>query len=110
MIGQPILAMMAPSGQQSGGAITVFVLQIAAFIAIFYFILIRPQRQQQKRHEELLKQVKRGDEIVTSGGIVGEIVHVKDDRITIKSGESRLVIERERIAKVITRKEEPAAT
>ena len=108
MIGHPILAMMAPSGQQSGGAITVFVLQIAAFIAIFYFILIRPQRQQQKRHEELLKQVKRGDEIVTAGGIVGEVVHVKDDRVTIKSGESRLVVERERIAKVITRKEEPA--
>ncbi len=110
MIGHPVLAMMAPTGQQSGSAITIFVLQIAAFIAIFYFILIRPQRQQQKRHEELLKQVKRGDEIVTAGGIVGEVVHVKDDRITIKSGESRLVIERERIAKVVTQKTEPAAT
>jgi preprotein translocase subunit YajC len=41
---------------------------------------------------------------------VGEIVHVKDDRITIKSGESKLVVERDRITKVITRKEEPAAT
>ncbi len=110
MIPHPVMAMMAPSGQQGGSAIMVFVLQIAAFIAIFYFILIRPQRQQQKRHEEMLKQVKRGDEVVTSGGIVGEIVHVKDDRITIKSGESRLVVERERIAKVLTRKEEPAAT
>ena len=110
MIGHPILAMMAPSGQQSGSAITIFVLQIAAFIAIFYFILIRPQRQQQKRHEELLKQVKRGDEIVTAGGIVGEVVHVKDDRVTVKSGESRVVIERDRIAKVLVRKEEPAAT
>ncbi len=108
MIGHPVLAMMAPSGQQGGSAIMVFVLQIAAFIAIFYFILIRPQRQQQKRHEEMLKQIKRGDEVVTGGGIVGEIVHVKDDRITIKSGESRLVIERDRIAKVVTRKEEPA--
>ena len=108
MIAHPVLAMMAPTGQQGGSAIMVFVLQIAAFIAIFYFILIRPQRQQQKRHEALLKQVKRGDEIVTAGGIVGEVVHVKDDRVTIKSGESRLVIERERIAKVVTRKEEPA--
>ena len=106
MIGHPVLAMMAPSGQQGGGAITVFVLQIAAFIAIFYFILIRPQRQQQKKHEQLLKQVKRGDEIVTSGGIVGEIVHVKDDRITIKTGEAKLVIERRAITKVVT----PTAT
>ena len=105
----PIFAMMG-SGQQSGGAISVFVLQIAAFIAIFYFILIRPQRQQAKKHAEMLKQVKRGDEIVTSGGIVGEVMHVKDDRLTIKSGESKLVIERDRIAKVLTRTQEPAAT
>jgi preprotein translocase subunit YajC len=101
---------MMGSGQQSGGAISVFVLQIAAFIAIFYFILIRPQRQQAKKHAEMLKQVKRGDEIVTSGGIVGEVMHVKDDRLTIKSGESKLVIERDRIAKVLTRTQEPAAT
>ena len=106
----PAFAMLAPSGQQSGSALFIFLIQIVAFIGIFYFILIRPQRQQQKRHEELLKQIKRGDEVVTAGGIVGEIVHVKDDRITIKSGESKLVVERDRITKVITRKEEPAAT
>jgi preprotein translocase subunit YajC len=105
----PIFAMVG-SGQQSGGAISVFVLQIAAFIAIFYFILIRPQRQQAKKHEAMLKQVKRGDEIVTSGGIVGEVVHVKDNRLTIKSGEAKLVIERDRIAKVLTQAQEPAAT
>jgi len=105
----PIFAMVG-SGQQSGGTISVFILQIAAFIAIFYFILIRPQRQQAKKHAEMLKQVKRGDEIVTAGGIVGEVVHVKDDRLTIKSGESKLVIERDRIAKVLTQAQEPAAT
>ncbi len=111
MIGHPVFAMMAPSGQQGGAQITMFVIQIAAFIAIFYFILIRPQRQQQKRHEEMLKQVKRGDEVVTAGGIVGEVVHVKDDRITIKSGESRLVVERKGIARMTPRAaQEPAAT
>jgi preprotein translocase subunit YajC len=105
----PILAMVSP-GQQGSGAITVLVLQVAALIAIFYFILIRPQRQQQKRHDEMLKQIKRGDEIVTAGGIVGEVVHVKENRVTIKSGESRLVIDRERIAKVLGATAEPAKT
>ncbi len=106
----PILAMIG-SGQQSGGAITVFVLQIAAFIAIFYFILIRPQRQQQKRHDAMLKQIKRGDAVVTSGGVVGEVVHVKDDLVTIKSAESRLVIERRAIARITTATaQEPATT
>jgi len=99
----PIFATLAPSGQQSGNAMFIFLLQIAAFIAIFYFILIRPQRQQAKKHEETLKALKRGDEIVTSGGIVGEIVHIKDNLITIKSAESKLVVERERIAKVVPR-------
>jgi preprotein translocase subunit YajC len=110
VIGQRLLAMMAPSGQQSGSGLWVFLLQIVAFIAIFYFILIRPQRQQQKKHEELLKQVKRGDEVVTAGGIVGEIVHVKDNRITIKSGEAKLVVEREKIVRINARTEAPAAT
>lgn len=96
----PIAAMLAPSGQQSGGALFIFLIQIAAFIAIFYFILIRPQRQQAKKHEETLKAMKKGDDIVTSGGIVGEIVHIKENLVTIRSGESKLVVERERIAKV----------
>ena len=103
MIHLPAFAMLAPSGQQSGSALFIFLIQIAAFIGIFYFILIRPQRQQAKKHEELLKGIKRGDEIVTAGGIVGEVVHVKEHLVTVKSGEAKLVIERERIAKVTAR-------
>ena len=103
MIHFPVFPMFGPSGQQSGSALFIFLIQIAAFIGIFYFILIRPQRQQAKKHEELLKSVKRGDEVVTSGGIVGEVVHVKENLLTIKSGEAKLVVERERIAKVTTR-------
>lgn len=106
----PIAAMLAPSGQQSGSALFIFLIQIAAFIAIFYFILIRPQRQQTKKHEELLKGLKKGDEIVTSGGIVGEVVHVKDNLLTIRSGESKLIVERERVAKVTAKPAGPSAT
>ena len=91
-----------PPGQQGSGAMMIVVVQIGALLAIFWFLLIRPQRLQAKQHEEMLKGLKRGDEIVTSGGIVGKVVHLKDDRVTIESGESRLVIERERVAKVLT--------
>jgi preprotein translocase subunit YajC len=87
------------------------VFQIAMFIAIFYFAIIMPQQRRQKKRDETLRAVKRGDEVVTAGGIVGEVVHIKemakdaagkglDDRVTIKSGESRLVIERGRIARI----------
>jgi preprotein translocase subunit YajC len=83
----------------------------AAIFAIFYFVLIRPQQQQKRKQEETLLGIKRGDEIVTSGGIIGDVVHIKalgpegaptlDDRITIRSGESRLVVERGRIGRVL---------
>lgn len=101
--------------QEGGGMpIAALLFQFAAIFAIFYFLFIRPQQKQRKQHEARLMELKRGDEIVTTGGIVGEIVEVKkstkdgqpvatlDDRLTIKSGESRLVVERGRIARVIT--------
>ncbi len=110
MNGVPMLAYLTPApGQQSGMGTFVFVLQIAAFIAIFWFLLIRPQRVQQKKHEELLKQLKKGDEVITAGGIVGRIVHVKDDRLTVESGESRIIVARDRIATVVAPKVEEAA-
>ena len=82
-----------------------------AIFAIFYFILIRPQATQRKKHDELVRNLKKGDEIVTNGGLVGEVLFIKekggddksggmDDRVTIKSGETRVIIERGRIAKI----------
>jgi len=87
------------------------VVQFVLIIGIIYFIMIRPQQRQKKKHEELLGALKRGDEVVTAGGIVGEVIHIRemssdggktraDDRVTIKSGESRIVVERGRIARI----------
>lgn len=85
-----------------------------AIFAIFYFILIRPQSVQRKKHDELVRALKKGDEIVTNGGLVGEVLFIKEmgddksagleDRVTIKSGDTRVIVERGRIAK-INRKE-----
>jgi preprotein translocase subunit YajC len=78
-------------------------IMIAAFIAIFYFLLLRPQRKIQQEHRSMLSQLKKGDEVVTEGGIVGQIVHLTDDRATIKSAENtRLVILRGKISRVLT--------
>ena len=115
------LLLAAPSG--GGNTLLPILFQFAAIFAIFYFLMIRPQQRQRKQHEESLRALKKGDEIVTAGGIVGEVIHIKDsvrdgapvttmeDRITIKSGESRLVVERGRIARVATKSAEasPAA-
>jgi preprotein translocase subunit YajC len=112
------LLAQAPAGGRS--TLLPFIFQIVAIFAIFYFVMIRPQQKQRKDHEERLRNLKRGDEVVTSGGIIGKVVHIAaptgegksatmDDRITIKSDESRLIVERGRIAKVLTTAE-PAAT
>src|SRR5437870_6171532 len=95
--------LFAPSGQGAGGGITVFLFQIAALIGIFYFMLIRPQRRQQERHRHLLASLQRGDRVVTSGGIIGEVLHLKDDEVTIKSGESRLIVQRANVANILNR-------
>jgi preprotein translocase subunit YajC len=61
---------------------TSFLINIAPFAAIFavfYFLVIRPQQQQAKQHRELINNVRRGDTVVTAGGIVGRVARVKDD-------------------------------
>ena len=107
MIPHTFLGLFAPA-DQSGGArgLMIFVFQMAAIIAIFYFLIIRPKVQQERQHKERLGQLKRGDEVVTAGGLVGEVIHIKDDRITIKTGESRVVVQRDRIAEIRASKPE----
>ena len=102
------LFLFAPAGE-GGGGMGIFLFQMLAIVAIFYFLIIRPKVQQEKRHRERLEQIKRGDEIVTAGGIIGEVVHIKDSQITVKSGESRFVVQRQRIAEVRSPGEEPEA-
>jgi preprotein translocase subunit YajC len=106
-----LLALMAPSA--SNGAFQQ-IFMFGMIFVIFYFFMILPQQRQRKEHEARVTSLKRGDEVVTSGGVVGEVVFIKestkdgapvksmDDRITIKSGESRVVVERRSITKVVT--------
>ncbi|MCA9040914.1 MAG: preprotein translocase subunit YajC, partial [Planctomycetaceae bacterium] len=59
-------------------------LPIVALIALFYFIMIRPQRAEQKKHQELVSQLKKNDQVQTIGGIIGIVTHLTDDTVTIK--------------------------
>ena len=106
-----LLALQLGGGGVAG--MTPFLIQVVLILGIFYFFMIRPQAAQRKKHEEALRAIKRGDQIVTTGGIVGEVIHIREtvtgeggtarpmeDHITIKSAESRLVVERGKIARV----------
>jgi preprotein translocase subunit YajC len=72
---------------------------------IFYFLLIRPQSKERQRHEQMLAGVKKGDEIITNGGIIGTVVHAEENRLTVKTGDNtRITVDRSRLAQVLTPK------
>ena len=57
---------------------------MAAIFMIFYFLLIRPQQRKQKQHDEMLKALEKGDEVVTTGGLHGKVVGITDDTLTLE--------------------------
>ena len=72
----------------NGSGIAQFIPLILIFV-IFYFFLIRPQQKRVKEHKAMVQSLKRGDEIITSGGIIGTIDRVmEDDRIEVVIGEN----------------------
>jgi preprotein translocase subunit YajC len=98
-----LAVLLAP--REGGNPTLIFVVQMMAIFGIIYFLLFRPQRKEQERLRLMLAAVKKGDEVVTAGGIIGTVVHADEDRLTIRSGENtRLVVERARIARVLSQK------
>ncbi len=93
----------------AGGAITSFIPLILIF-AIMYFLLIRPQQKKLKDHQAMVESVRRGDQVVTQGGILGKVTKVKDDNeieVEIASGVKVRVV-KSTISQVIS-KTEPAS-
>jgi len=96
MPGQP-----GGGGGQGSSSLMTFLPIILIFV-IFYFLLIRPQQKQKKEHQNLLSNLKVGDNILTSGGIYGRITGIKDDKLTVEiSDKVRVKISRGHIAGVV---------
>ena len=102
-----ILAVMA-QGQSGTGGLSILVLQMAAIGLVFYFLILRPSSQARKRHAELLGKLKKGDDVMTTGGIIGKVRDIKEVdhqgakevRVTVESGTATVVVERSRIVRV----------
>lgn len=70
---------LAQAGAPAGGdAITSLIVPMALMVAIFYFLIIRPQQNRAKQHREMIEKVRRGDTVITSGGFVGKVLKVTD--------------------------------
>ena len=78
-----------PASAGMGSSMIMMILMIA----IFYFMLIRPENKRKKEAEQMRSAVKKGDKIVTIGGIVGTVVHVKDDKIVIETSADQVRME-----------------
>jgi preprotein translocase subunit YajC len=76
---------------------------LGLLLVIFYFVLIRPQQKKTKEHAQLLKSVRAGDKIVTTGGIVGVIITVKDKTLSIRSADAKFEITKAAIAEITER-------
>lgn len=83
---------------------------LIAIIAIMYFLMIRPQMQQRKAHEAMVQALRRGDEIVTAGGLFGKVTKVKDEHeVEVQLAEGvKVRVVRTTIARVVN-KTEPAS-
>lgn len=76
------------------------VVQLGLIALVFYFLIIRPQSQARKKHAALLENLKTGDEIVTSGGVMGKVTKIDGAQVTVTSGSADLIVQRQRIVQV----------
>ncbi|MBN1283755.1 MAG: preprotein translocase subunit YajC [Proteobacteria bacterium] len=99
----PLIAMAATpggGGSQQGSLLSTM-LPLVVIFAIFYFLMIRPQQKQAKRHKEMLSALKKGDRVVTRGGLMGTVYAIADSVVTIEIADNvRARFSRESIAGV----------
>ena len=91
----------AQAAAQQPSMLASFIPLILIFL-IFYFLLIRPQQKKQKEHKILLDSIQRGDEILSSGGILGKVIKVDNDKLTVEISKGvNVTIIRSTVADVI---------
>lgn len=97
-----------PTASPSFFGLPLILIQLLGFGAVFYFLILRPQSKAKRTHQSLLAALKKGDEVMTAGGIIGrvkdmkevEIGSTKETRVTIDTGSSTIIVERGRIIRV----------
>ena len=112
MSNQPMLMLMqaAPGGSQSGAAGILFgIVPWLAIFVIFYMLMIRPQQQRVKQHQAAINAVKRGDEVITGGGIRGKITKVSDEEAEVEIAQGvRIRVVKSTISQVLSPNAKPA--
>ncbi|MCU0225920.1 MAG: preprotein translocase subunit YajC [Acidobacteria bacterium] len=82
--GAPLALLAQQAGAPGAGAFLIQLAPILLVFVVFYFLLIRPARQRQKAHEEMLKLIQPGETVVTSGGLVGKVIRVEENKLKVR--------------------------
>ncbi|MGB9757410.1 MAG: preprotein translocase subunit YajC [Candidatus Bipolaricaulaceae bacterium] len=92
------------TGTETSSQLISLVIILVVFFAVFYFLLIRPQRRRQKEHLALLSSLKRGDRVITAGGIIGTIEDIDENEVILAVEEGKLRIAKSSVVEKITKK------
>lgn len=93
----------ASAGSQGGGSYMTIIMMVAIF-AIFYFLLIRPQQKRQKQLQMQINQMKKGDDVITAGGIKGKVIDIDGDTVKIESSGTQFEVMKSHIGQVLPKK------
>jgi preprotein translocase subunit YajC len=95
--------LFALQAQNGGGSLVSTLIMFGAIFAIFYFMIIRPQQKRAKEREALLNSIKKGDKVITSGGLHGVIAGLEEKTVLLDLGNNiKVKIERSAIATVVS--------
>jgi|YelNatPaOPRAMG01_1025707.scaffolds.fasta_scaffold62042_2 preprotein translocase subunit YajC len=92
------------TGTETSSQLISLVVILVVFFAVFYFLLIRPQRRRQKEHMSLIASLKRGDRVITAGGIIGTVEDIDENEVILAVEEGKLRIAKSSIVEKITKK------
>ena len=99
----------AAGGAGGAGAIAQFIPLILIFV-IMYFLILRPQQKRMKDHRNMVSELKRGDHVVTQGGLIGKVTDLKDDELSVEIAQGvKVRVVRATIAQVVTQPKPTAA-
>jgi preprotein translocase subunit YajC len=76
---------------------------MAIMIVMLYFVMIRPQQKKTKEHAQMLKNIRAGDKVITSGGIVGVVITVKDKTVSLRSADAKFEVTKGAITEITER-------
>ncbi len=104
-----LMSLMLETQTAGGGELITMLIPMVLLVLVFYFIIYRPQKKQEKETQDMRSSIELGDVIVTNGGIVGMVVKIKDDMLLIESGGNRtkLQIQKWAVHSIIEKANEP---